>query len=73
MKILGTFDRVVTEVLAEKVRARLTFKVLISVQRTFYSDGPLGSSLLNKADIWTFFTFRVTLIPTDSATKSGRS
>lgn len=27
MKILGTFDRVVTEVLADKVRARLTFKV----------------------------------------------
>ncbi|KAJ5561051.1 Transcription initiation factor IIA gamma subunit [Penicillium sp. DV-2018c] len=26
MKILGTFDKVVTEVLAEKVRARLTFK-----------------------------------------------
>lgn len=27
MKILSTFDRVVTEVLADKVRARLTFKV----------------------------------------------
>lgn len=27
MKILSTFDKVVTEVLAEKVRARLTFKV----------------------------------------------
>ncbi|KAJ5159760.1 uncharacterized protein N7482_006764 [Penicillium canariense] len=27
MKILTTFDKVVTEVLAEKVRARLTFKV----------------------------------------------
>ncbi|CAG8041249.1 unnamed protein product [Penicillium olsonii] len=26
MKILGTFDKVVTEVLADKVRARLTFK-----------------------------------------------
>ncbi|KAJ5587120.1 transcription initiation factor IIA gamma subunit [Penicillium hispanicum] len=26
MKILSTFDRVVTEVLADKVRARLTFK-----------------------------------------------
>lgn len=30
MKILGTFDRVITEVLADKVRARLTFKVFIS-------------------------------------------
>jgi hypothetical protein len=27
MKILSTFDKVVTEVLADKVRARLTFKV----------------------------------------------
>lgn len=27
MKILSTFDRIITEVLAEKVRARLTFKV----------------------------------------------
>jgi hypothetical protein len=27
MKILGTFDKIVTEVLADKVRARLTFKV----------------------------------------------
>jgi transcription initiation factor TFIIA small subunit len=27
MKILSNYDRVITEVLAEKVRARLTFKV----------------------------------------------
>jgi Transcription initiation factor IIA, gamma subunit, helical domain len=27
MKILGNFDRIVQEVLAEKVKARLTFKV----------------------------------------------
>ena len=27
MKILSTFDKVITEVLADKVRARLTFKV----------------------------------------------
>lgn len=27
MKVLANFDRVVTEVLAEKVKARLTFKV----------------------------------------------
>ncbi len=31
MKILSTFDRVVTEVLADKVRARLTFKVCSAV------------------------------------------
>lgn len=29
MKILANFDRSITEVLAEKVKARLTFKVLI--------------------------------------------
>jgi transcription initiation factor TFIIA small subunit len=31
MKILSTFDRVITEVLADKVRARLTFKVASTV------------------------------------------
>ncbi len=30
MKILANFDRSITEVLAEKVKARLTFKVLLS-------------------------------------------
>jgi len=34
MKILSNFDRVITEVLADKVRARLSFKVL------FFSSGP---------------------------------
>jgi hypothetical protein len=34
MKILSTFDRVVTEVLADKVRARLTFKASPSSQYT---------------------------------------
>jgi hypothetical protein len=73
MKILGTFDRVVTEVLAEKVRARLTFKVMTSVQRVPYSKGPLRLSLLNKADMHYFFFNRATLTPTDSATKFGHS
>jgi hypothetical protein len=30
MKVLANFDRVVTEVLAEKVKARLTFKVYLT-------------------------------------------
>lgn len=30
MKILSTFDKIITEVLADKVRARLTFKVSTS-------------------------------------------
>ncbi|XRM45078.1 Transcription initiation factor IIA subunit 2 [Aspergillus tubingensis] len=32
MKILSTFDRVITEVLADKVRARLTFKVRLHMR-----------------------------------------
>ncbi|KAL5691441.1 hypothetical protein EMGR_006927 [Emarellia grisea] len=35
MKILSTFDRVITEVLADKVRARLTFKKLSDVAFRF--------------------------------------
>jgi hypothetical protein len=42
MKILGTFDRVVTEVLADKVRARLTFKVMTSIQIIMSQKKPLG-------------------------------
>lgn len=33
MKILANFDRSITEVLAEKVKARLTFKVWIAWAR----------------------------------------
>jgi hypothetical protein len=33
MRILSTFDRVITEVLGEKVRARLTFKVFSFLRR----------------------------------------
>jgi transcription initiation factor TFIIA small subunit len=33
MKILSTFDRVITEVLADKVRTRLTFKVCFRPRR----------------------------------------
>lgn len=32
MKILSTFDRIITEVLADKVRARLTFKVRLDAE-----------------------------------------
>jgi hypothetical protein len=50
MRILGTFDRVVTEVLADKVRARLTFKVHMSLVSLFwllsYSLGVSGFSIL---------------------------
>jgi hypothetical protein len=40
MKILSTFDRVVTEVLADKVRARLTFKVSPSSLYIVVEKGP---------------------------------
>jgi transcription initiation factor TFIIA small subunit len=40
MKILSNYDRVVTEVLADKVRARLTFKV-----HNNYSVFPPGPSV----------------------------
>lgn len=33
MKILGNFDKIVQEVLADKVKARLTFKVCLHVRR----------------------------------------
>lgn len=47
MRILSTFDRVITEVLAEKVRARLTFKVLGSagcsrLEGSLTDTGPSG-------------------------------
>lgn len=60
MKILANFDRSITEVLAEKVRSRLTFKVL-----------PLpGGGRWRKADA-DVMSQRVTSIPTASATKCG--
>jgi len=40
MKILSTFDRVVTEVLADRVRARLTFKVHCCFPAFLRHNGP---------------------------------
>ena len=42
MKILSTFDRVVTEVLADKVRARLTFKVKMTSHMPHSPEALLG-------------------------------
>lgn len=42
MKILSNFDRVVTEVLADKVKARLTFKVLPFLRSTEGSRREVG-------------------------------
>ena len=71
MKILSTFDRVVTEVLADKVRARLTFKVSPSSPYTL-AERILPSFQFSMANMTFLLTNRVTWIPTDSATKSGR-
>jgi len=61
MKILANFDRSITEVLAEKVKARLTFKVCD--ERLV--EGNEGQSRANKRRaIWTLI---------GSAMKSGRS
>ena len=60
MKILANFDRSITEVLADKVKARLTFKVLHAA-----CGGKVGwraNEILYE---------RATSIPTASATKSG--
>jgi hypothetical protein len=61
MKILANFDRSITEVLAEKVKARLTFKVY-----------GLCGRLRGKA-VATLTGQRAILIPTVSATRSGPS
>jgi hypothetical protein len=58
MKILANFDRSITEVLADKVKARLTFKVY----------GPWWGR-----EVAMLTGQRVILIPTVSATRSGPS
>jgi hypothetical protein len=65
MKILANFDRAITEVLADKVKARLNFKVhghLVS----FWAD--MSKLLANTGS-----QQRATSILTASATKSGPS
>lgn len=44
MKILANFDRSITEVLAEKVKARLTFKVLLTNSGEKQEDGLMPCS-----------------------------
>ena len=73
MKILSTFDRIITEVLADKVQVKLSFKVRLmewipgrGEKRTWLEK--IGHRLISHA-CW----IRDTWIPTDSATKSGHS
>jgi transcription initiation factor TFIIA small subunit len=61
MKILANFDRSITETLGEKVKARLTFKVL---HRVVYEA---------TEDAWLIMFQRVISIPTAFATRSGLS
>lgn len=83
MKILANFDRSITEVLAEKVKARLSFKVyqyLFAVSHLYDPlwmsqeairiegiQGNISDGLANMK------LFRVILTPTVFATKSGLS
>lgn len=39
MKILGNFDKIVQEVLADKVKARLTFKVCLHLKACMHEAG----------------------------------
>jgi hypothetical protein len=60
MKILANFDRSIAEVLADKVKARLTFKV--------------GGMRDARGWVWQWLTMRrAILIRTGSAMKCGRS
>lgn len=46
MKILANFDRSITEVLAEKVKARLTFKVRLLWERRSGMCGGDGTDVM---------------------------
>jgi len=65
MKILANFDRSIAEVLNDKVKARLTFKVCFSR----LGKGKRGKGHTGVDEIWD----RVISIRIDSATRSGRS
>jgi len=66
MKILGNFDKIVQEVLADKVKARLTFKVCLHLAACFQESllGMIADERL---------IGRAISIPTDFATRSGLS
>lgn len=82
MKILSTFDRVITEVLAEKVQVKLSFKVHcpagkkreegIRRKRRIGERREEGGGYCLCLTV-TDWICRATWIPTDSATKCGRS
>ena len=66
MKVVATFDKSITEVLADKVKARMNFKVsgvsFVGLD-SWWADRRVFC-LTDKRAIW---------IPTAFATKSGRS
>jgi Transcription initiation factor IIA, gamma subunit, helical domain len=70
MKILGNFDRIVQEVLADKVKTRLTFKVGLNLM-AWLQEG--GQEIPWRGKSLKFELYRAILIPTDSATRSGHS
>lgn len=79
MKILSTFDRVITEVLADKVQVKLSFKVHFPAGDDTRMEEEEGEEEEeNAGSVWCLavtdhLMCRATWTPTDSATKSGRS
>jgi hypothetical protein len=81
MKILANFDRAITEVLQDKVRSRLTFKVNTTcyvrgsktLLRRLASELHLVIFCRRLANHGTLRLLREVWIPTASATKSGPS
>ena len=70
MKVIATFDKSITEVLADKVKARMNFKVSSSA---LFLGGAFTMSLLWLMGRVFVGENRVIWIRTASATRSGRS
>lgn len=68
MKVIATFDKSITEVLADKVKTRLNFKVRASCEYRKKEKIYIDPSLLMHSCV-----ARVTWTPIDSAMKSGPS
>lgn len=83
MKILANFDRAIADVLQEKVKARLTFKVGM-ICREASEPSACPQDVKGRGDMrsgsgitrltWGYLTiYRARSTPTDSATRSGLS
>lgn len=78
MKILANFDRAIAEVLQEKVRSRLTFKVMMtrnhkSSSAAFHPKDPRAHPPFYQTSAYQGSSCRVVSTRIDSATKFGPS